>query len=77
MCCTLPTVRLLKVQYGHRKNGDLAENYFHLYIYIYILYIRFEVLAAVTMTNAAFWDIETQFVPYRKHIDSPLYNQAG
>jgi hypothetical protein len=24
-----------------------------------------------------FWDIETQFVPYRKHITSPLQSPAG
>jgi hypothetical protein len=27
----------------------------------------FEVLTAVTMKNAVFWDIEAQFVPHRRH----------
>jgi hypothetical protein len=31
------------------------------------LYARFEVFTAVTMKNAVFWDIKTQFVPHRKH----------
>jgi hypothetical protein len=31
-----------------------------------------EVFTALTMKNAVFWDIETQFVPHRNHIISPL-----
>jgi hypothetical protein len=27
---------------------------------------------AVTMKNAVFWDIKTQFIPHRRHITSPL-----
>jgi hypothetical protein len=34
--------------------------------------IGFEVLTAVTMKNAVFWDIETQFVLHRGHIKYPL-----
>jgi hypothetical protein len=30
-------------------------------------FVRFEVFTAVTMTNAVFWDIKTQFVPHRRH----------
>jgi hypothetical protein len=33
---------------------------------------RFEVLKAVTIKNAVFWDIKTQFVPHRRHTTSPL-----
>jgi hypothetical protein len=40
-------------------------------------YVRVEVFTAVTMENAVFWDIKTQFVPYRKHITSPLQNPAS
>jgi hypothetical protein len=29
--------------------------------------VRFEVFTAVTMKNAVFWDVKTQFVPHRKH----------
>jgi hypothetical protein len=29
------------------------------------------------MKNAVFWDIETQFVPHRRHITSPLQFPAG
>jgi hypothetical protein len=29
--------------------------------------VRFEVFAAVTMKNVVFWDIETHFVPHRRH----------
>jgi hypothetical protein len=36
------------------------------------LCVRFEVLTAVTMKNAVFWDVKTQFIPHRRHITSPL-----
>jgi hypothetical protein len=29
--------------------------------------LRFEVFLAVTMKNAAFWDIKTQFIPHKTH----------
>jgi hypothetical protein len=32
-----------------------------------ILYIRSEVFTAVIMKNAVFWDINTQFIPHRRH----------
>jgi hypothetical protein len=38
--------------------------------------VRFEVFTTVTMKNAVFWDINTQFVPRRKHIMSPLKSPA-
>jgi hypothetical protein len=31
-----------------------------------------EVFTAVTMKNAVFWDIKTQFVIHRRHITSTL-----
>jgi hypothetical protein len=37
-----------------------------------IQYLRFEVFTAVTMKNAVFWDIKTQFVLHRRDITSPL-----
>jgi hypothetical protein len=37
-----------------------------------IVHVRFDVWTAVTMKNAVFWDIETEFVLHRKHITSPL-----
>jgi hypothetical protein len=40
------------------------------------LIVRFEVFSAVTMKNVVFWDIETQFVPHRSHITSPLHSPA-
>jgi hypothetical protein len=39
--------------------------------------VRFEVFTAVTMKNAVFWDIKTQFVPHRRHITSPLQSPVG
>jgi hypothetical protein len=36
-----------------------------------------EVLMAVTMKNAVFWNIKTEIVPHRKHITSPLQILAG
>jgi hypothetical protein len=35
-------------------------------------FITFEVFMAVAMKNAVFWNIETPFIPHRKHITSPL-----
>jgi hypothetical protein len=39
--------------------------------------VRFEVITAVTMTNAVFCAIKTQFVPHMKHITSPLQSPSG
>jgi hypothetical protein len=39
--------------------------------------VRFEVFTAVTMKNAVFWDIKTQFLPHRRHITSPLPRSVG
>jgi hypothetical protein len=39
--------------------------------------VRFEVFTAVTMKNAVFWDIKTQFVLHRRHITSPLQSPAA
>jgi hypothetical protein len=34
--------------------------------------IRFPTEARHSLKNAVFWDINTQFVPHRRHITSPL-----
>jgi hypothetical protein len=39
--------------------------------------VRFEVLMAVTIKNAVFWDIKTPFVSQSKYITSPLQSSAG
>jgi hypothetical protein len=39
--------------------------------------VKFEVFTAVTMKNAVFWDIKTQFVLHRRHITSPLQCPAS
>jgi hypothetical protein len=44
---------------------------------VYLHYVRFEVLTAVTMKNAVFWDIMIQFVPQRGQITSPLQSPTG
>jgi hypothetical protein len=41
------------------------------------LCVSSDVLTAVTMKNAVFWDIKTQFVPHRRHITSPLQIPAS
>jgi hypothetical protein len=41
-------------------------------ILLTLYYVRFEVPTAVTMKNAVFWDIKTQFVHQRKHYVSPI-----
>jgi hypothetical protein len=33
-----------------------------------MIFVKFEVFTAVTMKNAVFWDIKTQFLPHRRHI---------
>jgi uncharacterized membrane protein len=38
---------------------------------------RLEVFTAVTMKNAVFYDIKTQFVLHRRHITSPLQIPAS
>jgi hypothetical protein len=38
--------------------------------------VRFEVFTAVAMKNGILWDRNTQFVPHRKQIMSPLQNLA-
>jgi hypothetical protein len=43
----------------------------------YYLYVRFEVVTAVTKKNPVLWDIKTQFVPHRKHITSPSQSPGG
>jgi hypothetical protein len=39
--------------------------------------VRFRGFTEVTMKNAVFWDIKTQFVLHRRHITSPLQSQVG
>jgi hypothetical protein len=41
------------------------------------VYVIFDVFTAVTMKNAIFWDIKTQFLLHRRHITSPLQIPAG
>jgi hypothetical protein len=40
-------------------------------------FVRFEFFTAVTMKNAVFWDIKTQFVLHRRHITYPLQSPAS
>jgi hypothetical protein len=46
-------------------------------LFVMDLDVTFEVFTAVTMKNAIFWDIKTQFVPHRRHITSPLQSPAS
>jgi hypothetical protein len=39
--------------------------------------VIFEVFTAVTMKNAVFWDIKTQFILHRRHITSPLQSSTS
>jgi hypothetical protein len=39
--------------------------------------VRFEVFTAVTVKNAVFWDIKTQFVLHKRHITPPLQSPAS
>jgi hypothetical protein len=48
-----------------------------MYLRNLILVVRFDVFMVVTMKNAVFWNMETQFVPHRKHITPPLQSPAG
>jgi hypothetical protein len=49
-----------KVAAGMKRNNEFHKE------------VRFEVFTAVTMKNAVFWDIKTQFVLHRRHIMSLL-----
>jgi hypothetical protein len=40
-------------------------------------HVRLEVLAAVTMRNAVFWEINPHFIPHMRHIRSPLQSPAS
>jgi hypothetical protein len=40
-------------------------------------HVSCEVFSAVTMKNAVFWDINTEFVLHRRRIASPLQSPAG
>jgi hypothetical protein len=44
---------------------------------IYGTFVRCEVLTAVSMKNAVFWDIQTQFITHRRHITSALQSLAS
>jgi hypothetical protein len=39
--------------------------------------LGFKAFTAVTVENAVFWDIKTQFVLHRRHITSLQLNPAG
>jgi hypothetical protein len=39
--------------------------------------VRCGVSGAVTMKNAAFWDVKPQFIPHRRYIMSPLQSPAS
>jgi hypothetical protein len=43
----------------------------------HIIYVRYEIFTTVTMKNAVFRDIKSQFVPHRRHITSPLQCPVG
>jgi hypothetical protein len=47
------------------------------YAKCFLRYVRFEVFTAVTMKNAVFWAVRTQFQPHRRHITSLLQSPAG
>jgi hypothetical protein len=57
------------IPYGILQNKRGAE--------ISYIYVGLEFFTAVTMKNAVFWDITTQFVLHRRHITSPLQSPAG
>jgi hypothetical protein len=41
------------------------------------MFVRSEIVTAVTMKDAVFWDIKPQFVPHSKHNTSPIQSPAG
>jgi hypothetical protein len=47
-----------------------ARDYFVLVDHQITTYVRFEVFTAVTTKNVVFWDIETQFVLYRRYVSA-------
>jgi hypothetical protein len=57
------------ILHSHRREN--LKSYQHLN------HVKFQVFTVVIMKNAVFWDINTQFVPRKKHITSPLQSPAG
>jgi hypothetical protein len=57
--------------------GEVGENESLLRLAMAWIFGRFEVFTSVTMKNAVFWDIKTQFLPHRRHISAPLQSQAN
>jgi hypothetical protein len=40
-------------------------------------FVAFEVFTEMTVKNALFWDIRTQFIPHRRNITSLLQSPAS
>jgi hypothetical protein len=55
----------------------LLSAWIYIYIYIVLYILRFDVSTVMTMNNAVFWDIKTQFVPLKKHITCSPRSPAG
>jgi hypothetical protein len=64
---------------GHQRYGKTPANILSIENGggTFLRNVRFEVFKAVTMKNAVFWDIKSQFVLHRRHITSPLQSSAG
>jgi hypothetical protein len=76
-----------KIRVAERTHEDINDDIsstvcgaislgFLLKLYLNSLNVIFQVFTAVTMKNAVFWDIKTQFVPHRRHVTSPLQSPA-
>jgi hypothetical protein len=64
---------LLPVDLGSQMSGVVLLKYETIEFHC----VRFEVFMAMTMKNAVFGDIKTQFVPHLRHITSLLQRTAS
>jgi hypothetical protein len=73
------------ILHSHRRENlksyivtEIVKKIPHILFNLKVSYhVRFQVFTAVTMKDAAFWDIKTRFVPHRRHIMSPLQSPAS
>jgi hypothetical protein len=74
----------IKINYEVKKSQafkccspDIMQLSDHAVIIHLVKRVRFEVSTKVTMKNAVFWNIKTQFVPHMKHITSRLHRPSS
>jgi hypothetical protein len=65
------------IQNQRNNNLEMSWNFSRKCMKLFYSYVRFELFKALTMKNAVFWDIKTQFVPHKRRSTSTLQSPAG